>query len=121
MQVYRRVPFLLPGPERETLRTAAGRVQLVRRPHVQHGVARVHLDTGRRGHLGESDGDRVPGQIQAHQPGALVSDRQPGAGRFPHGLVSAGDRRGRLVLPWRVFHPRLGLAAERHVQRGRFH
>lgn len=106
---------------RETVQTAAGRVQLVRGPDVQHRVARVHLDTGRRGHHGQPDGDRVPGQVQAHQSGALVPDRQPGAGRLPDGLVPAGDRRGRLVLPRRVLHPRLGLAPELHVQRGRFH
>lgn len=103
------------------MRTAGRRVQLVRGLDVQHRVTGVHLDTGRRGDHGQSDGDRVPGQIQAHQSGALVSHRQPGAGRFPDGLVPVGDRRGRLVLPRRVLHPRLGLAAERHVQRGRFH
>lgn len=100
---------------------AAGRVQLVRGPHVQHGVAGVHLGTGCGGHRRQPDGDRVPGQVQAHQSGALVPHRQPGAGRLPDGLVPAGHRRGRLVLPRRVLHPRPGLAPERHVQRGRVH
>lgn len=92
------------------MHAAAGRVQLVRGPHVQHRVACVHMDTGRGGHCGQSDGDRVPGQVQARQPGALVPNRQPGAERRPDGLVPADHRRGRLVLPGRVHRPRLGLA-----------
>lgn len=103
-QVHRRVPVLLPGPTRERVHAAARRVQLVRGPHVQHRAARVHLDTGCRGDRGQPDGDRVPGQVQAHQPRALVPDRQPGAGRLPDGLVPAGHCRGRLVLPRRVLH-----------------
>lgn len=48
--------------------------------------------------------------------GALVPHRQPGFGRLSYGLVPAGDRRGRLVLPRRLLHPRLRLEAESHMQ-----
>lgn len=93
----------------------------MRRPNVQHRVTGVHLDTGRRFHYSQLNGDRFPGQIQAHQPGALVPDRQLGVGRFSDGLVFTGHCRGGLVLPRRVHHSRFGLATEFHVQRGRFH
>lgn len=110
-QVYRRVSVLLLSSVRETVHTAARRIQFVRRPDVQHCVAGVHLDTGRHRHHRQSDGDCVPGQVQAHQSGALVFDRQLGAGRFSDGIVSVGDCRGRLVLPRRVLYPRFRLAA----------
>lgn len=103
------------------MRTAARRVQLVRGPNVQHRVAGVHLDIGRGRDHRQPAGDRVPGQVQAHQSGALVPHRQLGVGRLLDGLVSAGDRRGRLVLPRRVLYPRLRLATEFHVQRGWFY
>lgn len=81
----------------------------------------MHLDTGRGGHHGQFNGDRVPSQVQAHQSSALVPDRQSGAWRLPDGFVPASDCCGRLVLSWRVLHTRFGLAAKLHVQRGRFH
>lgn len=77
----------------------------MRGPYVQHCATRVHLDIGRGGYCGQPDGDCVPSQVQAHQSGALISDRQPGAGGFLDGLVPAGHRCGRLVLPRGVLHP----------------
>lgn len=93
----------------------------MRGPDVQHRVAGMHLDTGRSRYHSQPVGDRIPSKVQAHQPGALVPHCQPGVGRFADGLVSAGDRRGRLVLPRSVLYPRLRLATEFHVQRGWFH
>jgi len=66
MQVYRRVSFLLLGPVRETVRTAARRVQLVRGPDVQYRVEGMHLDSGRGRDHRQPVGDRVSGQVQAH-------------------------------------------------------
>lgn len=45
----------------------------MRGSHVEHRVTSVHLDTGRDGDRGQSDGDRVPVQVQAHQPGNIIS------------------------------------------------
>jgi len=52
----------------------------VRGPDVQYRVTGVHLDTGRGRDHRQPVGDRVPGQVQAHQPGALVPYRQLGVG-----------------------------------------